>query len=158
MGHKYAVVPATLEHVKQMLPHVRQADIDEVFAASGKPVEDVLPTGVRCSTHAWTGTIDGAPACIFGVVPASVMSGIGVPWMLGTDLVEEHATAFLKRNKRYVKQMLEAYKYLVNYVDDRNVKAIAWLKWLGFTVQEPQPFGVLGLPFRRFEMMRTEHV
>lgn len=157
MAHRYEIVPATIKHAKQMAPRLRDSDIEEIWAAGMLLPEQALRSGVACSTHCWTGTVDGEPACMFGVVPASMMSGIGVPWMLGTDLVEEHATAFLRRNKRYVKHMLTAYNHLVNYVDDRNVKAIAWLKWLGFTMSEPQPFGALGLPFRRFEM-RTDHV
>jgi hypothetical protein len=157
VGHEYAVVPATLEHALRMAPNLRQADLDEVWASAQLEGDQALLRGFSCSSHAWTGTVDGEPACMFGVVPASIMSGIGVPWMLGTDLVERHATAFLRRNKPYVKQMTAAYNYLVNYVDDRNVKAIAWLKWLGFTMREPQQYGALGMPFRRFEM-RTEHV
>jgi hypothetical protein len=155
--HEYAVVEATLEHAQRMAPNLRAADIEEVWASAQLEADQALYRGVSCSSHAWTGLVDGEPVCIFGVVPVSFMSGIGVPWMLGTDLVEEHATAFLRRNRRYVKQMTQAYNHLVNYVDDRNVKAIAWLEWLGFTMSEPQQFGALGLPFRRFEM-RTEHV
>lgn len=157
MGHNYEIVQATLEHAQRMAPRLRQADIDEIWASSMLEPETSLTRGVACSSHVWTGMVDGEPACIFGVVPVSFMSGIGVPWMLGTDLVEEHATAFLRRNRRYVKRMTRAYNYLVNYVDDRNVKAIAWLEWLGFTVSEPQQFGALNMPFRRFEM-RTDHV
>jgi hypothetical protein len=157
VGHKYEIVQATLEHAQRMAPRLREADIEEIWASSMSKPEQSLTRGVSCSSHAWTGLVDGEPACIFGVVPVSFMSGIGVPWMLGTPLVEEHATAFLRRNRRYVKHMTRAYNYLINYVDDRNVKAIAWLEWLGFTVSEPQQFGALGMPFRRFEM-RTEHV
>lgn len=157
MGPKYAVIEATLEHVERMAPNMRQADVEEIEASSGLDPYSALRRGMACSSHVWTGTVDGEPACMFGVVPVSMMSSVGVPWMLGTPLVEEHATAFLRRNKRYVKQMTAAYNYLVNYVDDRNVKAIEWLKWLGFTMSEPQQFGYKRMPFRRFEM-RTEHV
>jgi hypothetical protein len=156
-GHEYSVVEATIEHAQRMAPRLRQADLDEVWASAQLEGDQALMRGLACSTHAWTGLVDGEPACMFGVVPASMMSGIGVPWMLGTDLVEQHATAFLRRNRRYVKLMTQAYNYLVNYVDDRNVKAIAWLEWLGFAMSEPQQFGAFGMPFRRFEM-RSEHV
>lgn len=157
MGHKYAVIEATLEHVERMAPNMRQADVEEIEASSGLDPYSALRRGFSCSSHAWTGTVDGEPACMFGVVPVSMMGSVGVPWMLGTDLVEQHATAFLRRNKPYVKQMSAAYNHLINYVDDRNVKAIQWLEWLGFTMSEPQQFGYKRMPFRRFEM-RTEHV
>jgi len=49
---------------------------------------------------------------------------------------------------------LAGYSHLENWVDARNTKAINWLRWLGFTVHDPVPFGVAGLPFHRFDMRR----
>ena len=48
--------------------------------------------------------------------------------------------------------MAGGYTWLVNWVDDRNTCAIRWLKWMGFTIHEPEPYGVANLPFRRFDM------
>ena len=45
---------------------------------------------------------------------------------------------------------------LLNFVDNRNIKAQNWLRWLGFTLEEPEPHGVAGLPFRRFWMRKAE--
>jgi len=95
--------------------------------------------------------------CIFGVAPASLLGSVGVPWMIGTQEIDSHAKAFLRRNKAYVERMSELYNYLVNFVDARNTRAIGWLKWLGFTILEAQPHGPDGLPFHRFEM-RAHHV
>jgi hypothetical protein len=43
------------------------------------------------------------------------------------------------------------YDQLFNYVDARNLRSIAWLQHIGFQVFEPQPYGLEGLPFHRFE-------
>lgn len=152
MGHSYEIVPADQSHVELLVPFIRQADADEIWAASQSTPRKALNQGVNCSTHAWTGVIDGVPACMFGVAPMSLVNGAGAPWMLASSLIEQHATPFLRRSKKCVKTMRTSYNYLVNYVDNRNTKAIEWLQWLGFELSEPQPFGVYGLPFRRFEM------
>jgi hypothetical protein len=157
VGHEYAVIPARLEHVEPMLSIIRQADIDELWAANRVSPAYALRRGIACSTLSWTGTVDDRPVCIFGVAPASLLGSVGVPWMIGTQEIDSHAKAFLRRNKAYVERMSELYNYLVNFVDARNTRAIGWLKWLGFTILEAQPHGPDGLPFHRFEM-RAHHV
>ena len=72
--------------------------------------------------------------------------------MLGTDLVEKHSKAFLRRNKAYLSEMAQGFDTLENYVDARNEVSKKWLEWLGFEIGEPEPMGVLGLPFHKFEM------
>lgn len=150
--HEYDIVEATLEHVEAMLPNVRQADIEEVYAASGMRIDQGLVTSFRMSMLCWAGLVDGEVACIFGVCPANMLGRRGIPWLLGTDLIEQHATAFLRRNRRYIRIMLAMYNHLENHVDCRNAASIAWLKWLGFQFDEPAPYGHLRMPFMRFEL------
>lgn len=153
----YSIVPATAEHVSQMLPNVRLADCHEVRASSGMTIDEALPMSVEASEMCWAGLVDDQVACIFGVTGASMLSTTGYPWMLGTDLIELHAKAFLRRNRKMVGVMLERYPYLTNYVDCRNAKAIEWLKWLGFTILDAEPYGFYKMNFHKFEM-RSDHV
>ena len=100
---------------------------------------------------AWTGCYDGQPFVIFGVASASILSSIGTPWLVGTDDIETRgAVAVAKRSRHYVNRMREGYDLLENYTDDRHVSAHRWLKWCGFHIEEPRPYGAEGLPFRRF--------
>lgn len=139
-------------HVAEILPKIRPADVLETHAASGQSVASLLPVSVMMSRAAWAGLIDGEVACIFGVAGASLLSTVGYPWLIGTPAIEMHAKAFLRRCRPMVRQMLELYPTLVNYVDVRNIKAVEWLRWLGFKIHEPEPFGISGLPFNRFTM------
>lgn len=148
----YAIVPATQDHVSTMLPNVRTADRHEVMAASGQSIEDILPKCVAETDMAWAGMVDDEVACIFGVTGASLLSETGYPWLIGTDLIEQHAKAFLKRNRKMVGVMLERYPYLTNYVDVRNAKSIQWLRWLGFAILPAAAFGLYRMPFHKFEM------
>ena len=151
---KAQIVPATQQHIESMLPHVRQADVDEFLATNGWTPRRVLETGLRTSTFACAGMINGEVVTIFGVAPASMIGGNGIPWLVGTDALEKYQRTFLRRCGKVVNAMLAVYPYLENYVDARNYTARVWLRWLGFTIEEPRPFGIHGLPFHRFYMER----
>lgn len=42
------IIPATKEHLQMILPDVRQADIDELYAVSLMTTEDALRVGLHC--------------------------------------------------------------------------------------------------------------
>lgn len=146
------VVPADEAHVAIIAAGMRQADRDEIWAASHVAPEAALRQGLRTSTIAWAGLIDGEPVCLFGVSPLSIVSGDGVPWMLGTEAVVRHQRTFLRHCRSCVDRMRAVYPTLTNYVDDRNTASKRWLRWLGFEIDEPAPYGVEGRMFRRFQM------
>lgn len=146
------IEPATREHARMLARTMRQADANEVWAAAG-----VMPlTGLVCSLglseKAWSGFYDDRLVCMFGVSRLSLLSGQGAPWMLGSEDLPKYAIPFLRRNRDYVEDMRQGYEALVNYVDARNLLSIRWLKWLGFTIEDPQPWGPFRLPFHRFTM------
>lgn len=146
------IVPATQKHIEQILPNVRQADLDEFAATNGWNARRVLECGLKTSTFCCAGLINGEVVTIFGVAPASIIGGSGIPWLVGTDALEKYQRTFLRRCRKVVNAMLSVYPYLENYVDERNHVAKAWLHWLGFTLEEPSPYGAIGLPFHRFHM------
>ena len=79
------IIPATEEHLQMILPDVRQADIDELYAVSLMTTEDALRVGLRTATMAWSGFANGELVTMFGVSPASMIGGNGTPWLVGTS-------------------------------------------------------------------------
>lgn len=73
------IIPATEEHLQMILPDVRQADIDELYAVSLMTTEDALRVGLRTATMAWSGFANGELVTMFGVSPASMIGGNGTP-------------------------------------------------------------------------------
>lgn len=136
--------------IEAMLPHIREADRQEVWAAGKLTPEIALRRGLAASDRAFTGVIDGEIVAMFGVTPGSILGGVGVPWMLGTEAIERHAVAFIRQSRPALWMMHARYDYLINFVDDRNKAAIRWLQWLGFHVEQPVPMGPFRVPFRRF--------
>lgn len=152
---RIGVIPARLEHIPAVADAMRPADRDEVWASSLLLPDRALSGSLASSALAWTGTVDGRPACMFGVAPWPA-AGTAAPWLLGTAEVEANATAFLRRNRPYVAQMSATYPLLRNWVDARNRLSIRWLRWLGFTILPAEPHGPFGVPFHPFEMRRAD--
>ena len=151
-GPCIAVVAATAEHIAPVAARMRQADRDEVWASSLSRPEAALRMSLAASPLAWTGLVDGVPVCMFGAAASTMLASQGCPWLLGTDEVERHAIAFLRRNRAQVGLMLKVFGTLANRVDSRNTQSVRWLEWLGFTIHPAEPFGPLGLPFHRFSL------
>jgi hypothetical protein len=133
---------------------MRQADRDEVFAASKKTPREALEYSLAKSTEAWTVLIDGRPEIMFGVGDINILAGVGAPWLLGTDAVEEHAKVFLRGSITWRNQLLSRYSTLRNFVDARNTASLRWLKWLGFRVLDPVEMG--GNQFHLFELRSVD--
>lgn len=150
------IVKACHWHILPVGNNIRQADYDEVKASCGLHPITAISEGVKMSTKSWTALYNGKPACIFGVTPVSIMTGTGCPWMLGTSDILKMKRKFLIKSKDVVKEMLEICPILINYVDTRNKVSIRWLRWLGFTVYDPEPYGLNGEPFHRFEMRASD--
>lgn len=87
---------------------------------------------------------------MFGVVPGTILTGTGIPWMIGTALLDRHARTLMIRSRRHLGTMMKGFDRLENYVDSRNRKAVRWLAWLGFTMLPAVPMGPFGVPFHRF--------
>lgn len=148
-----SIRPATPEDIIAIAARVRPADRDELRASVNHSPEQAMGAGLRYSDAAMTGFIDGEPVCMWGVVRESLICNMGVPWMVATTLLDVHAPTFLRHCRGPVMELLDDYDMLINHVDARNRRAIAWLKWLGFDVEkEPAPFGLAQLPFHRFTM------
>lgn len=130
--------------------HIRRADRREIhFLSALKPLPAIRLT-IAQSEHAWTATVDGRPAAIFGVCRKTRLSDTAMPWLLATEEADRHMASFARLSRKAFDAIMEAYPVLENYALAENVKTLRWLKWLGFDMQEPQPHGCMGAMFVRF--------
>jgi len=138
--------------IDMLVANMREHDIQEVNAATRMGIENAVKTSVNLSTYSKTGLVNDELVCIWGVCPISLLSSSGSPWMLGTDLIKQKQRIFLRRSKPWLDDIRKDYRYLENFVDERNVMSIKWLKWLGFEMDEAEPYGIHGEPFHKFTM------
>lgn len=139
-----------VDDIRIIAENMRVDDVNEIKASHGMQPINALKISCALSVYLRTGTIDGVPFCLFGVTPESALSMIGCPWLLGTDRVKDVSRQFLRYNKILLPEMAKGFTRLENWVDSRNSLSVSWLKWLGFAIMPPEPFGVNGLPFHRF--------
>ena len=135
-----------------LVRNMRKHDVQEVNAATRMGVRNAVETSVNLSTYAKTGLVNDELVCMWGVCPISLISSSGSPWMLGTDLIEKKQRIFLRRSKPWLEDIKKDYKTLENHVDERNTLSVRWLKWLGFEMNEAEPYGVNGELFHKFTM------
>ena len=145
---------ATIEDVVHVALNIRNADRNEIWASDKQTPLSCLISAYNRSDECRAFVVDGKVACIFGVVPISLLGGIGSPWMIGTDLIYSNKREFLRKSQNAVLDVCKSYATLINYVDKRNTLSIRWLKWGGVSLYEAHPCGPFGLPFHRFELRK----
>ena len=144
----------TLDDIELIANTVRKIDREEIEEGFGQSITSALTIGLRSSVECMVIAWGDTPLAAFGDVSYSPGAGIGIPWLISTDAVEQHPRDFLKVCKPLVARMLERHQTLINYVDVRNHAAIRWLEWLGFHMGSPTAYGPNQLLFRQFHLDR----
>lgn len=135
---------------------MRQADIDEVFASSGRSPARALEYALDHSTECFTivSYTSHLPLAMFGYRTEGLCS---IVWMLGSNELYKYRMDFLRKSRKWCDYLQEQSPILYNLIDQRNTVHIRWLEWLGFKFVRVVPeYGVLSLPF--IEFVRVSHV
>lgn len=155
---KVTFEPSTDDHADQIAANVRDVDAAEIFATTGGEVIDSLVDGIDASDWALTAFVDGEPACIFGVVTHPKDETLGIPWLLGTDLVTNHAKELLRFTPAFINQMLEGRAAITNMVHAANAPAMRFLNHIGFDISEPMEWGAFNEDFCQFSLRNFDNV
>jgi hypothetical protein len=134
------MLAATHDDVHELAPRLRAEDRAEVLALGIAPVDGLLHS-IAGAQEAWTYRADRQIICMAGVTPLSLIGRVGVPWLLGSELVLQHRRTFMTESRRMVAYWLTRFDVLRNVVDARYEAAIRWLRWLHFKIGEPFPLG-----------------
>ena len=106
---------------------------------------EAMNYALAMSAYIWVGLIDGGLACIWGLIPPTLLSNQAYLWLNTADLIKGHQFLLVRHSQLVMEEMLEEYPSICGHAIIGNDKAIRWLKWLGATFSEPQG---RGLPFR----------
>lgn len=144
-------VRPTVEMVESIAADMRQADADEVWASNHHTPLESMMIGWGLSDFSTVAINDnGEPLVMIGLVKRDILSGSGVVWMLGVNRAMNHKKEFFRQTKPVIDEMLTICPRLCNMVHGKNKSSVQWLKWLGFTIDEPIPHGPDGELFHRF--------
>lgn len=146
------IIQATKKHIELLAPNLRQEDMAEIWASSKSTPLEALTRAFNLPGECWALMNGDEVICMFGVARLYILDSKGSPWMLASDEISKHYLYFLRESKKYVKIIKSRYENLENYVDARNKISIKWLRWLGFEIGEARPYGVLKMPFHKFNL------
>ena len=147
---RYSIEPSGLGDCFLMAHNMREVDKREIWAShKSRPLESLVRS-LKKSSDARTGRVDGEIAIMFGVCPHTLVSDHASIWMLGTDLLAQHSVRFLRECSNGIADISGKFRKIENYCDARNTTTLRWLDWLGFTIEEAQPYGVYEMPFHHF--------
>ena len=149
-------VKPTVALVESIAADMRQADAEEVWASNHHSPLESMMKGWELSDVSTVAIDDnGEPLVMIGLVKRDVLTGSGVVWMLGANEAMKHKKEFFRQTKPIIDEMLTICPRLCNMVHNKNTNSILWLKWLGFTIEDPIPHGPDDELFHRFHLERS---
>ncbi len=144
----WTVEAARPGHVNRIANRMRSIDRLEC-AAFGHTAKQGVRGAFNASFMCWTAMRHGEPEAMFGLVIASVLAGVGRPWLLGTDRLEEGMRELVTWSPRFVEAMQRETPTLENHVAVENARSIRYLRRLGFAF-DPEPVTIGGVQMLRF--------
>jgi hypothetical protein len=145
-------VKPTVEMIESIAADMRQADAEEVWASHHHTPLQSLMGGWETSDVSTVAMCDGEPLVMIGLVKRDILSGSGVIWMLGANRSLKHKKEFFRQTKPIINEMLTICPRLCNMVHSKNTISIVWLRWLGFTIDDPIQHGPDDELFHKFHL------
>ena len=142
------LVEASVDHVVPLAASMRDADRLEV-GAFGRSPDDALRNSLASSLWALTAMVDDKPEAMIGVSPANMIEGLGVPWMLGSEMIYDHARDLVQYGPGIIAEMEKTFPRLENFVSADNERSIRFLRHWNWEVSERQTT-IGGIAFVRF--------
>lgn len=144
-------IPAEESHVTPLVKNMRQCDQAEFYYVTGSvDYQDSILDGIQMpNSRSYSIFADDQILCICGII---YKGPFNVVWAVGTNEIKNHKLAFYRETKNLLMKHRND-KPMRNYVYEGNWAAISYLERLGFTVEQPTPYGKLKHNFRHFYMM-----
>lgn len=142
------LVEAEPAHIPFLAEHMRPDDVRECAACGHDPF-DALERSLKTSLWAITALVDDEPHAMMGVAARSMLESEGIPWMLGTERVYDHARDLIRYAPAIIDEMHATFNTLENLVSADNERALRFLRHVGFEFRSEVSM-VRGVPFVQF--------
>lgn len=147
---RYEIVEARLEHLRALIPLLRDGDRAEVEVTS-IPARHLLFGLWRSSLVRRAALVDGEVAAVWGMSGSLAASEASV-YLLTGRAIERIPLAFYREARRELRAMLETRRSLVCDVLADYTRAVRFFEMLGFEIDGPRDVG--GAMFRRMRLVR----
>lgn len=147
---EFRISPAGVADIEEVASLLRDVDRDEINDACGSDPLPALMGSLTVGQEVRCLRANGAAVCVYGMTLNQHTPGHGYLWLVGTDLVDVHWRHFLRLGRQQLNELTAGLTHAENWSSVRNSKTIAWLEWLGFTIEPARPWGVHGALFHHF--------
>lgn len=131
------LIPATVEHIRMIVPILREDDLREIEKWGVTPFKGIW-RAYRESKASYSCFI-GDKIMAIGGYNGSVLGFVGAPWLMTSTLVDEYPLVFASIYRREMRKMLKDYRVLESFVDSCYAKSIKMMKIIGFKEREFVP-------------------
>jgi hypothetical protein len=115
-----------------------RAILDQTSVGNRTDAEATLRACIIRSSEVRYGFIHGELACLWGLIPPSLLSDTAYLWLLTTEIVAENKFLFIRHSQRMIEDALLLYPRLEGDVVVGNDSAFRWLRWLGAQFSPPE--------------------
>lgn len=154
MAHDIIIRAPMPSDVSSLVKYMRALDIAEIEAVSGPDIHAAVREAINISAYRYTALYKSSIIGVFGCAPLAALAGIGSPWFFGTALCSRVGISMTRYACALIEVTAWEYPHLLNYIDERQRRSVEWLRRLGFRVYPPEPYGIEGRPFHKFELNR----
>lgn len=150
---KIEIVPMEIRHIPELIDNIREGDRDECTALGLTPKQTLIAAYKESLVKKAT-LLDGKVAALWGV-SGTYLAPESYIWLLTSKEVDKAPLHLAAAYRREVRKLLEVFPFLTNYCDFAYKKSLRMLELCGFTVDEPEPYGIEGALFCRFHIGKT---
>lgn len=99
--------------------------------------EEILRECLYRSREVRFGLVDGDLACMWGLIPPTILSSTAWLWLVTTEIVAENKFLFIRHSQRWIEEALKTYPEIIGDCLLGNTSAQRWLRWLGAEFHQP---------------------
>lgn len=99
---------------------------------------------IALTSCSWIGIMDGEIACMWGIIPPTLLSNQCYLWLNTTEALRGNEFLFVRKSQRVIEDILGEYPEITGHVIRGQDQSIRWLGWLGADFGEPEE---LFIPF-----------
>lgn len=152
MTLEVSLLPTVAADLVELEENIRDIDKLECEVILGLSVKKALQLSTAMSYETLTGRVNGDLVAVFGIASVNILTTEATPWLLATNNIDKYIFAFTRNNKKIIAKWKKRHSIMRNYIHVDNKITIRWLRWLGFDIQPPKPYGVKGELFHQFEL------
>ncbi|MFW6341410.1 MAG: hypothetical protein ACOC00_00130 [Halothiobacillaceae bacterium] len=142
------VMRATLDVVLDVTARLREPDRVELMLSTGREPMDCMADSFAVSRRTMAASVHGRPIAVFGIANA-LDQPYGIPWGVSTDEADRYPMSILRLGRMWIDIVAPFYPALLNVVHRDNRRSLRYVRALGFTIGDAEPFGPSGAMFHQ---------